>query len=402
MKEICKHCGTPYSEQEVFSLGFCCSGCEQVYGLIQAGGLEGYYALQDRQGRPVGDAVESTSDFYWADRLQAESETTSTDEVNARVTLLLSGMTCLGCVWLVERLARRCVGLVSVRVSLERQSLDLEWKPGECVLSQLLLELQHFGYRAAEMGARYGRGLSPLAWRSSLTLVFALNGLLLSAPEYYKLDFSAYGGLIQLLLLLFCFLSFVVGGGYFVVPAWQAIRQGKLHYDLLPALGLSLALLGSLLDLFRTDLVGFSAWQFLVLCALSLSIRWMLACLWEWGGARLGVVPLEPWVFRWLRSYTLWVLLMAGILGVLHGFNSLLALLVLSSFYPIARSVGSDLGRRGFISYLGLLGVVVIGIVAGQVGALGSVIVIGLVGLLWSFVWFRLRMLEQERGDSHA
>jgi len=370
------------------SQAFCCTGCEQVYGLIQAGGLDGYYELQDRQGQPVGDRAMLQGDFDWADCLQAKVEAQSSGKV-AHMSFSLNGMTCLGCVWLVERLGRRCPGLITVNVSLERQCLELEWQAGEFTVSRFLLELRYFGYRAEPAVGGHDASMSALAWRSLLTLVFALNGLFLSAPQYFDVNIVHYVGLIQLLLLLFCILSFVVGGGYFVLPACRALRQKKLHYDLLPALGLSLAWLGCVWEFLLGAASGYAACHFLLLCALSLVLRWLLSCRWERAAASISAAPLQPWAFRWIRSYTFFVLLLAVCLTVSYGLATTVSLLLLSNIYPIARSIGAGLSRQAAASYFALLGIAALSL---SLGAWWAVLVTGLLGWLWSSVWLHLQV----------
>lgn len=391
MKQICKHCGTPYQSSEAAVSEFCCAGCEQVYALIQAGGLEGYYALQDRQGQPVGSLA--AAGFEWADRVQ-ESAQADGAEV-CRLSLALGGMSCMGCVWLVERLARRCPGLCSVRVSLDRQSVDLEWSAGAFHLRELLQQLAHFGYRAEESGARRTEhSLSPLAWRTLLAGIFALNGCLLAAPQYFQLELSAYAGLIRLLTLLFCFLSYAVGATFFVRPVWQALRQRRLHYDLLPALGLSGALLAALLGLVGSEAATVPALQFFWLVTLSLAARWGQRRLWEWGSGTLEVGPLAGWVFAGLRVATWTVLVAAVLAGVWGGFEALVALLLLANFYPLARGVSYGFGRGLFLLYFALLALGATGVLLLPAGPLVAVVWMLCCGLLWTALLLRIKAIQ--------
>ena len=124
MRRTCQHCARPFREGTGEG-DFCCSGCRQVYELIGAEGLGDFYALQDQMGRPVGDVRDSAVDRSELSRLQRDAEQ-SKPEIHVRV----DGMSCLGCVWLVERIAKAESGVVSARVSLQENRLVLGWRPG--------------------------------------------------------------------------------------------------------------------------------------------------------------------------------------------------------------------------------------------------------------------------------
>jgi hypothetical protein len=288
---------------------------------------------------------------------------------------------------LVQRLARRSAGLSSVVISLERQSVQLEWQQGEFSLRELLSVLQHFGYRAELVGVSQTRGMSPLAWRSLLSIIFALNGLLLAAPRYFQMNLSGYHMLLQLLALLFCFLSFVVGVSFFVVPVWRASRLGKLHYDLLPALGLSLALFGVLFDWLYWGGANLPVWEFLLLVALSLLARWMQCGLLFWSGSWLVVGDIESWVFRWMRVYILTVLAAALIAGSVAGWQCGIGFLLVPSLYPLERCLSYGCGRGMVLLSAGFMALGWILILLGGVQLLGAVLWMTFSGLLWSSVF---------------
>lgn len=149
----CKHCGSRYRKPNGQG-EFCCAGCEQVYKLIREGGFGDYYEQQDRAGQPVGERPFAPLDIDWLHRAQ----TTAESGVAASLTLNVCGMSCMGCAWLVEQLARRHAGVRSARVALASGRLSLCWEPGELDLAYLAEELQRFGYHITEGSG--GGGLS--------------------------------------------------------------------------------------------------------------------------------------------------------------------------------------------------------------------------------------------------
>lgn len=227
----CKHCGSPYSRSK--GLGeFCCVGCEHVYGLIQEGGLGGFYARQDGAGQPVGDRPFGGIDSVLINQLQAQAESVP----ECKAFLKIKGMSCMGCAWLIEQLAKRHKGVLFARVGLSTSCLSLGWKRGDFDLYNFAHELHNFGYRITGDVASAGYAVSPLAMRFGLTLIFSLNGLLLTVASSVGLG-SAQLHQIYVLLIAACLLfSMLIGGSLFLRRVWRGLLLRRLHRDALPSL----------------------------------------------------------------------------------------------------------------------------------------------------------------------
>ena len=162
--------------------------------------------------------------------------------------LALEGISCVGCVWLVEKLFSRRAGSVRAAANPSSGRLHLEWMPGKCELEPFLRELCQFGYVAAPAGSVTGdHERRRLAARLGLCGAFALNTMGFSLPVYLGMpaDFE-FAALFKLIAFLSATLSMLVGGGYFMDRAWRALRAGSLHIDLPIALGLVSAYIGSI------------------------------------------------------------------------------------------------------------------------------------------------------------
>lgn len=245
----CAHCGTEYSARSADER-FCCRGCEYVAALIAEQGFAQFYDL--KQGlavAPVRSRPFEEHDFSWLAPkvLEAERRAMANGD-EARLDLRLEGISCVGCVWLVEKLFARHPGSIRAAANPSSGRLHLAWVPGQCTLEPFLRELCQFGYVAAPAGAASGdHERRHLATRLGLCAAFALNTMGFSLPIYLGMpaDFE-FAGLFKLLALLSATLSMLVGGGYFVDRAWRAVRAGSLHIDLPIALGLIAAYLGSI------------------------------------------------------------------------------------------------------------------------------------------------------------
>jgi Cu2+-exporting ATPase len=278
MEATCQHCGTPYRPREGTGV-FCCSGCEQVYRLIRDEGLDEYYHLQDRVGRPLRESPFARNDLPWAPALQAEAEAVGAGSP-AELRLRVGGMSCLGCVWLIERLARRSPGVHSARVQLEAHSMHLSWRAGALDLHALAQELQRFGYHVEPFTGAISQPVSALAWRVLLCAVFTGNSLLLAIPQLMELDAFVYVDLFFLLSLLFAGLSFAVGGALLILSAWRALWRLRFSFDVLAgATVICFLLLAVVVPLFHSGMElqpwKFSACVFLLLLGQWLRRTWL-------------------------------------------------------------------------------------------------------------------------------
>jgi Cu2+-exporting ATPase len=244
----CDHCGTPFSagrEDE----RFCCRGCEFVYELIQDEGLEKFYDLrQDTPVRPARSLPFEAHDYGWLATLVAAAEAGVAAGDPVEADLALEGLSCVGCVWLVEKVFLRSRGALEAAAHPATGHLRLRWASGECDLVGFARELASFGY--ALSARRVGGAPSEargLGGRLGLCGAFAMNAMAFTLPSYLGMpgDF-AFARIFHLVTFLSATLAMLVGGSYFIQRAWRAARAGIVHIDLPIALGLVLAFAGSI------------------------------------------------------------------------------------------------------------------------------------------------------------
>lgn len=244
----CRHCGTPFRPSSDGD-EFCCAGCEFVYHLIRGEGLDRFYELRGRdRTSPIKPLVFRRRDWSWVQDLVKQTESVSACGP-ASAELEVQGISCIGCVWLVERLMGRTPGVVDARVHPALGRARIRWTPGAFDAVALARDLQSFGYllgptRAGTIGG--ARRAGGLGLRLGLCGAFALNTMLFTLPRYLGMgtDFEfapLFGGLAA----AFSCLSFVVGGSYFITRSWNGVRRGALHIDLPISLGLVAAFAGS-------------------------------------------------------------------------------------------------------------------------------------------------------------
>ena len=266
---LCIHCGTRFAPRDARE-DFCCAGCEFVHKLIIEHGLERFYDLRDSAVLPVKSLVFQKRDYRWLAELAAAAPGRP-----ATLTLDLQGVSCIGCVWLIERLFLRRAGALSAYVNSALGQIALRWLPDQCDLTEFARELQGFGYLLGPLGYRKGNPRKAFAIRLGVCGAFALNAMLFSVPRYLGMQSTFVDAtLFDRCALTFATLSFCVGGSYFFRNAWNGAKRGWLHIDLPISLGLAAAYAGSILA-WSSNAMNFAYFDFVsTFTFLMLAGRW--------------------------------------------------------------------------------------------------------------------------------
>jgi len=274
MTHLCKHCATPYTERSGLD-GFCCPGCKQVYLLIQAGGLGEYYRLQDRAAQPFKDRILTDVDVAALHSAQVAVEAGAE---SGQAVFEVEGMSCMGCAWLVERLAASQAGLTHGHASLSRHTLSLEWRSGEFDLSALGSELFKFGYRLSSNPGDFSHvpRISPLTLRVLLSLVFTGNALLLAAYQRFVVPMGDGVTLIHLLSLICLCFTLLLGAAPFCMSVYRASKIRRWHSDWLPIalLVVGVAYVSYAVGLLRLDL-SLGVFLISLLVSVLIGARWL-------------------------------------------------------------------------------------------------------------------------------
>ena len=110
-KPLCRHCGAPLIDARMVESGFCCAGCSYVFRLVHEHGLAGYYRIKDQITVPADVAVFQSRDYVWLEAAQRAAELAVADSGRPpELVLDLQGVSCAGCVWLIERLFAQQAG----------------------------------------------------------------------------------------------------------------------------------------------------------------------------------------------------------------------------------------------------------------------------------------------------
>ncbi|QKZ03737.1 heavy metal translocating P-type ATPase [Pseudomonas eucalypticola] len=152
----CYHCALPVPAGQRFTAtvldqprAFCCPGCQAVAEAIVAGGLQSYYQHRDQaSANPQALPRQWPDELALYDRDDVQQPFVHLQGELRDATLMVEGITCAACGWLIEKHLRALPGVVEARLNLSNHRLFVQWHPGQRALSALLGELRHIGYAA--------------------------------------------------------------------------------------------------------------------------------------------------------------------------------------------------------------------------------------------------------------
>lgn len=247
---------------------FCCTGCSAVCGAIFAAGLDGFYR-RTPEGEPLGPPPELPKNLglYDLDAVQEEFVDTASDA--REINLLVEGIHCAACVWLIENGLKTLPGVEEARVNLTGRRLRVRWDNGRLQLSRILRRLGDIGYAAVPFDPDSAEGalrrenramLYRMAWAG-----FAMMNLMwVSIALYAGADRGEYRGLFHWIGLILATPTLLYSGYPFYRGAWNGVRSGYLSMDLPIAIGASITYLYSLYVTLSGSLVGDVYWDTVV------------------------------------------------------------------------------------------------------------------------------------------
>ena len=146
----CFHCGEALPAHattvdiEGAPRAMCCQGCGAAARWIRDAGLADFYRLRSADGARV-DA--DAGDFLSWDRADVQSGHVVATAQGNEITVVVEGMRCAACAWLIDRALVREPGVTEVSANAVTGRVRLAWDPAHTPLSRVLARLASLGYR---------------------------------------------------------------------------------------------------------------------------------------------------------------------------------------------------------------------------------------------------------------
>jgi len=296
----CFHCGLPAAISSPWKVvidgadrAMCCPGCAAVAQAIVDAGQSSWYATRDGYAATAAgaDALPPELALY-----RNDDPRFALDATDCQAVLLVDGIRCAACVWLIERRLLRLPGVVGAEMNVATGRLCVRWRKDACEAADVLRALHAIGYPAWPYdAARHSRQLQQsgraLGRRLFVAGLSMMQVMMYVAPAYLADDAVNQGtldagmaALMQWASLLLTLPAICYSATPFFRGAWSSLRARALGMDVPVALGIAAAFGASVIATWRGHgevyYDSVTMFIFLLLCSrwLELAARRKAAC----------------------------------------------------------------------------------------------------------------------------
>ncbi|MGI9304268.1 MAG: heavy metal translocating P-type ATPase [Gammaproteobacteria bacterium] len=247
----CFQCGHPVPPDTSYAVEIdgrlrpvCCQGCATVARATTAAGRQAVYPTSSSRG------PEALHELKVFDRPDVQrSFVHHSDERTSEVSLLLEGVTCAGCVSLIEHHLARLPGVDKVEVNYSTRRARIRWDALQTRLSEILTAVRGLGYDAHPYDQRsrqesLERERKQLLRRLGVAGVFGMQVMTLAVALYagaWSGIESEFKDFFQRMSLLLTAPVLFYSAQPFFRAAWAAASKRTIVMDAPISLGIALA-----------------------------------------------------------------------------------------------------------------------------------------------------------------
>jgi Cu2+-exporting ATPase len=230
MKNSCLHCGLINKNPEE---KFCCKGCGFAYQIINNLGLQNYY-----QSRLLNSQVKALKPEE-NQQIDISEFALPTDKNNFSINLMIEGLHCAACVWLIENVLKKQPSVTKARINMTNKRLYLEWSGDKNIGNDLVKLIFNLGYRLVPFDAEFlqasekkydGSMLKALAVAGFATGNVMLISVALWANNSLQMG-VATRNLLYWVSALIALPAIVYSGRIFVISAFDSLKAKRMNMD---------------------------------------------------------------------------------------------------------------------------------------------------------------------------
>jgi len=244
--DLCIHCDLPIPPKDLVveqendhQLRFCCHGCRGAYLIIRGAGLDTFYRRKDRQAGTLKEAYDTRFDDEYLQRfIRPHGD-------QAEISLIVDGIRCASCIWLIEHLLGPSHGIETVKVNFATHRVLIRFKPERITPAEICRQISDIGYLPRPFNLDELQRSSDQERRN---LMYRFGTAAFLSMQLMGFSLALYGGYFrgidpttrQLLQIFAAIVTtpVVLYSGYpFLRGAYHSVRNRMPNMDLLIALG---------------------------------------------------------------------------------------------------------------------------------------------------------------------
>ncbi len=230
----------------------CCPGCVAVAETIAGSGLADYYTLRTELNNTPDTELSSQFQIY-------DDSQVNTGFVKAlskhrfEGTLLIEGIQCAACTWLIEQALLKQAGIEKAVVNMSQFSLHVSWDSNQLKLSEIMLLIKTLGYtphpyrsseRSELMMRQQRQSLRHLAVAGLGMMQVGMFAIALHAGDIQGIE-AQYQILLRWVSFAVCSIVVFFSAQSFFINAWRSLKQKNLGMDVPVSIAIGLAYLAS-------------------------------------------------------------------------------------------------------------------------------------------------------------
>ncbi len=255
-KVKCDHCHLEFDESVMIKDGdryFCCKGCQGVYHLLKAEGLDSFYEkLGDTKLHPAQQPKEDLEKFD-LEGFKKRYVKERADGLN-EIHLIIEGIHCAACVWLNEKVLHKTPGVIEASINYSNNKAKVVWDPEEIKLSRIIETIRNIGYNAYPYDPKLQEERAVKQRRDYyariLVAVFATMNIMWIAIAQYVGFFTGikqeYKDILNVAEFVLATPTLFYSGWVFFKGAYYGLKNRFVNMDLLVATGATLVYIYSI------------------------------------------------------------------------------------------------------------------------------------------------------------
>lgn len=238
---------------------FCCVGCLAVADFITKNNLYDYYAYREKQAHKIKNySIKNLEKLKIYDNVNIQKDfIKNTNEFTKNIILLINGITCAACTWLIERHVKKLNGIKKISLNLVTHKANVTWNQNEISLSKILIEIKKLGYSAVPYTLKkqedYYNIKSQRELKKLIIAGIGMSQIMMFSISLYvgeKLDMiEDYKIFLRFICLIISSFVLIYSGSEILVNFYNNIKTLRLGMDFPIGLSLIIAYISSIYNI---------------------------------------------------------------------------------------------------------------------------------------------------------